>query len=1023
MKKLLLALTFLTGSYFNSQAQNADLQIIHNCADPAADSVDIYVNGSLAVNDFKFRKATNFLSLPAGVTLNIGVAPGNSTSINDTLVNIPVQLVANGRYVAVASGVLNPAAFAANPNGTSTGFQLLVQDNIRAVASNPSLVDLIVLHGSTDAPTVDVFARGVAKIVDDASYTNFTNYISVPPANYLLDIKPGNDSTTTVATFRCPLTTAQGGAAVVFASGFLNPSANQNGRPFGLFVALPNGIVFPLAPITTARLQIIHNAADPAANIVDIYVNGALLQDDFAFRTATPFIDVPSGVVLNIGIAPGTSSSVNDTLVNIPVTLTNGEKYIAVANGVLNPANFAVNPTSISTGFQLLAADGMREAALTSSTVDLRVLHGATDAPAVDVNARNVAQIVTNAAYTDLTGYITVPAADYILDVKVAGTAPIVASFSAPLSTLGGGSAVVFASGFLTPSANQNGEAFGLFAALADGTVLTLAPVSLARLQVIHNAADPAANIVDVYVNGALLLDDFEFRTATPFIDVPAGVVLNIGIAPGTSTSVNDTIVNIPVTLTNGETYIAVANGVLNPANFAVNPTSISTGFQLLAANGMREAALTSSTVDLRVLHGATDAPAVDVNARNVAQIVTNAAYTDLTGYITVPAADYILDVKVAGTAPIVASFSAPLSTLGGGSAVVFASGFLTPSANQNGEAFGLFAALADGTVLTLAPVSLARLQVIHNAADPAADSVDVYVNGALLLDNFKFRTATPYIDVPADVTLNIGVAPGTSTSVNDTLVNFQVTLANNGKYLAVANGVLTPGNFAVNPDGRSTGFTLFLQDQMLEEAVNSSDVDFRAIHGATDAPNVDVVAVGVGPIVDNASYGDITNYISVPPAVYTLQVTPGNNNSIVVASYTANISSLAGSALVVFASGFLTPAANQNGAAFGLWVTLPDGTTFPLPTTVGINENSKSIIGAVYPNPATDLVTVQLKDNQNIDRIYISDMSGKLVSEPIAQFNGTTIEMNTKNLSSGLYMLTVESAGKTSTTKLSIAK
>jgi hypothetical protein len=334
-----------------------------------------------------------------------------------------------------------------------------------------------------------------------------------------------------------------------------------------------------------------------------------------------------------------------------------------------------------------------------------------------------------------------------------------------------------------------------------------------------------------------------------------------------------------------------------------------------------------------------------------------------------------------------------------------------------------LFAALADGTVLTLQPVSIARLQVIHNAADPAADSVDVYVNGALLLDDFAFRTATPFVDVPAGVVLNIGVAPSTSTSANDTLVNFQVTLANNGRYLAVANGVLTPGNFAVNPDGRSTGFTLFLQDQMLEAAVNSSDVDFRAIHGATDAPNVDVVAVGVGPIVDNASYGDITNYTSVPPAVYTLQVTPGNDNSIVVASYTANISSLAGSSLVVFASGFLTPAANQNGEAFGLWVALPNGTTFPLPTTVGINENSKSIIGAVYPNPASDMVTVQLKDNQNIDRIYISDMSGKLVSEPIAQFNGTTIEMNTKNLSSGLYMLTVESAGKTSTTKLSIAK
>src|SRR5215204_6089454 len=70
-----------------------------------------------------------------------------------------------------------------------------------------------------------------------------------------------------------------------------------------------------------------------------------------------------------------------------------------------------------------------------------------------------------------------------------------------------------------------------------------------------------------------------------------------------------------------------------------------------------------------------------------------------------------------------------------------------------------------------------ARLQVIHNAADPAAATVDVYVNGTILLDDFAFRTATPYVNVPAGVQLNIGVAGGNSTSVNDTLKNFEVTL------------------------------------------------------------------------------------------------------------------------------------------------------------------------------------------------------------------------------------------------------
>ena len=56
-----------------------------------------------------------------------------------------------------------------------------------------------------------------------------------------------------------------------------------------------------------------------------------------------------------------------------------------------------------------------------------------------------------------------------------------------------------------------------------------------------------------------------------------------------------------------------------------------------------------------------------------------------------------------------------------------------------------------------------ARLQVIHNAADPGAAVVDVYVNGGILLDDFAFRAATPYIDVASDTDLEIAVAPGTS--------------------------------------------------------------------------------------------------------------------------------------------------------------------------------------------------------------------------------------------------------------------
>lgn len=700
----LVALSALT-----AYAGTAELQVIHNAADPAAAVVDIYVNDGATpfIDDFAFRAATPFVEVPAGVNLNIGVAPGSSTGPGDIIADFDVVLAEDERYVAIANGVLTPGSFDANPDGLDIAFTLFARDGIRT-GTWPWLVTLIGFHGATDAPAVDIIARRGARttrLINDLEYGQFSGYKYTLPREYVLDVTPAGDNSVVVASFEADLSGLGGGAAVVFASGFLN---DAQGPAFGLFVALPDGSVIELpSQEQTARLQVIHNAADPGAAVVDIYVNDgpAPFIDDFAFRAATPFVDVPAGVNLNIGVAPGTSTGPGDIIADFDVVLAAGETYVAVANGVLDPGAFDANPDGLDIGFNLFATGNARESA-GSRWVNLLGFHGATDAPTVDIRVKGLYHTWTlydDLSYGEFSPYKQLWPMSYRLEVTPGNDSDtVVAAYEADLSGLAGGAAVVFASGFLN---DAQGEAFGLFAALPDGSVLELPSVTAtARLQVIHNAADPAAEFVDVYVNNGPtpFLDDFEFRTATPYVDVPAGVTLNIGIAPGTSTGPGDIIADFDVVLTPNERYVAIANGVLNPAAFSPNPDGRSIDFTLFPREGMREY-VHLGLVKAIVFHGATDAPAVDVIAHGSWfswKLVDDAAYGDFSGYATLLPREYELDVTLANdNSAVVATYVADLRGASSKGVTVFASGFLDDS---QGAAFGLFAALPDGTVLEL---------------------------------------------------------------------------------------------------------------------------------------------------------------------------------------------------------------------------------------------------------------------------------------------------------------------------------
>ncbi|PKO98727.1 MAG: hypothetical protein CVU14_08155, partial [Bacteroidetes bacterium HGW-Bacteroidetes-9] len=74
-----------------------------------------------------------------------------------------------------------------------------------------------------------------------------------------------------------------------------------------------------------ARLQVIHNSADAAAAEVDVWLNDQLLIDNFAFRTASPFIDAPSGVDFDVVIQPSNSTDTLNALARFTYNLVDGE--------------------------------------------------------------------------------------------------------------------------------------------------------------------------------------------------------------------------------------------------------------------------------------------------------------------------------------------------------------------------------------------------------------------------------------------------------------------------------------------------------------------------------------------------------------------------------------------------------------------------------------------------------------------------------------------------------------------------
>jgi hypothetical protein len=989
----------------------ARVQVIHNSPDAALAVVDVWLNNTLLVDDFAFRTASPFLDVPAGQDFTIAITSPDSQTPDNPLWSGNFNFTVDQKYIIVAEGIISSSGY-----DPAVPFGISVYPSAREIANSSIKTDMIVEHGSTDAPTIDIYevSPATALWVDNLAYSDFSGYLELNPIDYILEVRDASGATK-LAAYELPLESMglDSYAITVLASGFLNPGNNSNGPEFGLWFATSVGgnlIELP-AYSPTARVQFIHNSADAAAEAVDIWLDQELLVDNLTFRTATPFMDILAGQQVTLSVTGPDSQNPDNPLWSNTYTLNVDGKYIFVADGIISTSGYdPIQP------FDLKVFPTARENANQNNQTDLLIHHGSTDIEPIDIVEVGIGlgTICDNLAYGQFAGYFGFATVNYIFQVRDQTGMTKIAAYKVPLATLGlqGEAVTILASGFLEPGNNSNGPDFGLFLAKPEGGMLLKLPeyAPKARLQVINNSADTAASVVDVWMNQELLFDNLDFRSASPFIDAPADEQFTISLKGPDSEDPYNPIFSHNYNLTEGETYIMVAEGIASATGYdPVQP------FDIVLYSTGREASIQAGRTDILVHHGSTDAPGIDIYEIGLGAglLVDNLEYAEFSSYLELPTIDYIFEVRDETAGTVLAKFRAPIQTLGltDKAITVVTSGFVNPASNSDGAPFGLWASVPTGGPLLEFPVYVpsARVQLIHNSADAAAAVVDVWLNDELLLDNFAFRAATPFLYIPSEESITIAVKGPDSQDPSDPLWSNSFNLTTDERYILVANGILSASGY--DP---AQPFNMILYTGAVEEATVQTSTDVLVFHGATDAPTFDLAVNGGSIVADNLSYGSFDGYTEMPTANYSLDVTTEDGSS-VLANFLAPFSDLglAGKTLTILASGFLDPYSNSNGPALGLLTVQIDGTSVLLTNTIGIDESAiETSTFTIFPNPVKDNLNVsfELKSKSSL-RIEVLDMTGRLVKSADLGVRNAGVyneKMNIDGLNSGMYLLNI---------------
>ena len=185
---------------------------------------------------------SGFVDIRAGVPLRIGILPASKIDRYDEVISnettepligsFTTTFEAGESFVATLSGLDDPETFQPNPDGRSTAMDLKIKTDVGARANNPATVHVLAGNFITDSENMTITLVEAEQRFSGLKYGDFSDLRSVEPGEYTVRMSTdpeGLAKGAVVREFPLDLRFHIGQTVTLFANGFLDPRANNDG--------------------------------------------------------------------------------------------------------------------------------------------------------------------------------------------------------------------------------------------------------------------------------------------------------------------------------------------------------------------------------------------------------------------------------------------------------------------------------------------------------------------------------------------------------------------------------------------------------------------------------------------------------------------------------------------------------------------------------------------------------------------------------------------------------------------------